>query len=142
MATSRLPWAALTFALAIGSLSSAHAGVRLGTVSVGAGVSYSSGPLFYGPYSPFFFGPWSADPYWGSPVYFAPQADKGQVSLRAPDRTAEVYLNNAYAGTASELRKFWLSPGVYELQVRGHNGPPKSERIYVLTGKTLKVNLE
>jgi hypothetical protein len=51
-------------------------------------------------------------------------------------------LDNAYAGTVASLKKFWLAPGVYELEIRAKDQAPKNKRIYVLTGKSLKVNLE
>jgi hypothetical protein len=147
MATLRLPSLALALLLAIGSLSPASAGVRLGTISVGAGYGYYSGPVwpgYYPPffYDPFFYGPWIGYSFFPSPIYLVPQPDKGQVSLQGSDKDAEVYLDNAYAGTAATLKKFWLAPGVYDLEVRPKDQPPKKKRIYVLTGKTLKVSLE
>jgi hypothetical protein len=39
------------------------------------------------------------------------------------------------------LKKFWLAPGVYDLEVRAKDQTPKKKRIYVLTRKTLKVSL-
>jgi hypothetical protein len=146
MATPRLPLT-LALLLAIGSLSSASAAVRLGTISVGAGYGYYSGPVWPGYYSPFFYDPWLYDPWIGysffpSPVFLIPQPDKGQVNLQGSYKDAEVYLDDAYAGTAATLKKFWLAPGVYDLEVRRKDQTPKKKRIYVLTGKTLKVSLE
>jgi hypothetical protein len=146
MATPRLPLT-LALLLAIGSLSSASAAVRLGTISVGAGYGYYSGPVWPGYYSPFFYDPWLYDPWIGysffpSPVFLIPQPDKGQVNLQGSYKDAEVYLDDAYAGTAATLKKFWLAPGVYDLEVRPKDQTPKKKRIYVLTGKTLKVSLE
>jgi hypothetical protein len=146
MATLRLPSLALALLLAIGSLSPASAGVRLGTISVGAGYGYYSGPVWPGYYSPFFYdpfyGPWIGSSFFASPIYLVPQPDKGQVSLQGSYKDAEVYLDNAYAGTTATLKKFWLAPGVYDLEVRPKDQIPKKKRIYVLTGKTLKVSLE
>jgi hypothetical protein len=147
MATLRLPSLTLALLLATGSLSPASAGVRLGTISVGAGYGYSSGPVwggYYPPffYDPFFYNPWIGYSFFPSPIYLVPQPDKGQVSLQGSYKDAEVYLDNAYAGTAGTLKKFWLSPGVYDLEVRSKDQTPKKKRIYVLTGKTLKVSLE
>ena len=145
MAALRLPSLTLAVLFLIGSLSSASAGVRLGTISVGAGYGYYSGPVWPG-YSPFFYAPWIGYSFFASPVYLVPQPDKGQVSLQGSykdtDKDAEVYLDNAYAGTAATLKKFWLAPGVYDLEVRPKDQTPKKKRIYVLTGKTLKVSLE
>lgn len=132
----------LVWLLAFGSLSSASAGVRLGTISVGAGYGYYSGPVWPGFYPPFLYDPWVGYPFFPSPVYLVPQPDKGQVSLQGPYDNSEVYLDNAYAGTLATLKKFWLAPGIYDLEVRRKNQAPKKKRIYVLTGKTVKVSLE
>jgi hypothetical protein len=146
MATLRLPSVTLFLLLAAGSLGTASAGVRLGTVSVGAGYGYASGPFWPGFYPPLFYGPFYDSfysyPFLASPIYLVPQPDKGQVSLQASSKDAEVYVDNAYAGTAATLKKFWLAPGVYDLEVRPKDQIPKKKRIYVLTGKTLKVSLE
>jgi hypothetical protein len=149
MATLRLPSVTLFLLLTVGSVGSASAGVRLGTISVGAGYGYASGPFWPGFYSPLSYGPffdpfdtWIGYPFYSSPVYLVPQPDKGQVSLQASSKDAEVYVDNAYAGTAATLKKFWLAPGVYDLEVRSKDQIPKKKRIYVLTGKTLKVSLE
>ncbi len=136
---------ALALALAAGCLIPASAGVHLGTISVGAGYGYYSGPYWPGYYPPPFYGPWAgpwlADPFY-APVYLLPQPDKGQVSLQTSDKNAEVYLDGAYAGTASGLKKFWLAPGVYQLEVRASGQAPQERKIYVLTGKNLKLRME
>jgi hypothetical protein len=126
----------------------ASAAVHLGTISVGAGFGYGYGgywPGYWaGYYPPPFFGGWY-EPWWGpfsAPVYFAPQVSNGQVNLQTSDRNAEVYLDGAYAGPASKLKNFWLAPGVYQLEVRAAGQAPQEKRIYVLTGKTLKIKME
>jgi hypothetical protein len=139
--------AALALVVIAGSLVPASAGVWLGTISVGAGYGYYSGPYWpgywAGYYPPPFFGGWY-DPWFGpyAPAYFAPQIDKGQVNLQTSDKNAEVYLDGAYAGQASKLKNFWLAPGVYQLEVRATGQSPQEKRIYVLTGKTLKIKME
>jgi hypothetical protein len=131
----------LALLLASGCLFPALAEIRWGTLSVTAGYGYSSGPFWPGYAAPFFYDPWFGYPFYG-PVYLTPQPDKGQVSLQSHFKDAEVYLDDAYAGTTASLKKFWLAPGVYELEVRPKNQSPQKKRIYVLTGKTLKVSLE
>jgi len=129
----------LALLLAAGSLFPASAEVRLGGVSVGAGYAYGFGPYWAG-YPIGFYGPWF-DP-WYAPVVLVAAPDKGQVNLQSRHKDAEVYLDDAYAGTTSTLKKFWLAPGVYELEVRPQGQAPQKKRIYVLTGRTLKVNME
>ena len=140
MATLRLPTVVLVLLL-VGFLRPASAGVRLGSTSAGAGYGYYGGPIWPGYYPPLFYGPW-IDPFFAPPVYFVPQPDKGQVSLQSHYKNADVYLDSAYAGTTGTLKKFWLAPGVYELEVRPKDQTPLKKRIYVLTGKTLKINME
>lgn len=133
-------------------LTPSSAGVRLGGISIGAGYGYTSGPPYWGWggwYPPPLYAGWWGYPYaypvfdpWLAPVYFAPQPNLGEVKLQSSSRDAEVYLDNAYAGTVSKLKSFWLSPGVYELEVRAAGQAPHTKRIYVVTGKTLKVNME
>ena len=130
----------LALLLAAGSLFPAWAAVRLGGISVGAGYAYGFGPYWAG-YPLGFYGPWFLDPFY-SPVILVAQPDKGQVSLQTRYKDADVYLDDGYAGTTSTLKKFWLAPGVYQLEVRPKGQAPQKKRIYVLTGKTLKVSLE
>lgn len=126
--------------------------VRLGTIGVGAGYSHFSGPFFYNPfwhgfypyrlgYSPFFYNPFFYSPFY-APGYFGGFAygeDKGEVKLSGAPKTAEVYLDGAYAGTADKLKSMWLDPGAYDLSVSTPGGTPFHERIYVLSGKSLKI---
>ena len=80
MATLRLPTLALL--LAIGSLSPASAGVRLGSISVGAGYGYSSGPVWPGYYPPFFYDPWIGSSLLQS-IWF-PSLARGKSACKAP----------------------------------------------------------
>jgi hypothetical protein len=124
--------------------------VKLGTVSVSAGYTYISAPFFdpfvpfgffgpglffpgyfYGPYDPFYYGTYPAAFYYGD--------DKGKVELAVLPESADVYLDGAYAGPAGNLKKIWLSPGAYDLTVSTPGGTPFHERIYVLSGKSLKI---
>jgi hypothetical protein len=125
--------------------------VKLGSVSLGAFYSYSSGCAY--PYScypnyfwdPFYNGFWPS--YWYYPPFYPPfyapgysiSGQGGEVRLETNAKTAEVYLNSAFAGIAGQLKSFWLAPGVYELEVRSENRVIFQQRIYVLTGKTIRV---
>jgi hypothetical protein len=124
--------------------------VRLGGISVGAG--YFSNPFFFGPfepygfypyslaYSPFFYDPFSA-PFYGPYVGgFAYAPDKGEVQLKANPKNAQVFLDGAYAGTADHLKNMWLESGAYNLSVSAPGREDFQKRIYVLSGKSLKID--
>jgi hypothetical protein len=128
--------------------------VRLGTISVGAGYSHFSGPFYY-PYGLYGFHPYSLayspflwDPFWSNytPFYypgyfqgFAYGNGKGEVKLMAEPKTADVYLDGAYAGTADRLKSMWLEAGAYDLSVSTKDRATFRQRIYVLSGKSLKI---
>ncbi len=121
---------------------------RLGTVSVGAGYSSFFVPPVY-PYGPYGFYPYDAiysgllwSPIWGAyygPEYLSYGNGKGEVRLAAEPKDAAVYLDGAYAGTANRLKTIWLDPGAYNLSVSAEGREPFQQRIYVLSGKTLKL---
>lgn len=128
--------------------------VRLGTVSFGLGYSYFSGSYYY-PYRVFGLYPYGVaypaffcDPLLCaatsllSPVYtgsFAYAEDKGEVRLKADPKTAEVYIDGAYAGTADHLQTMWLDSGVYDLTLSAMGRTAFHQRIYILSGKSLKI---
>ena len=126
--------------------------LRLGTISVGAG--YSSGPYYapygYYPYGPYGFypGDWVytsfAYPMWGGYPYYGPgsfdyNSGRGEVRLTADPKLAEVYIDGAYAGTADRLKSMWLDPGAYDLTVSAKDRESFHQRVYVLSGKSLKI---
>jgi hypothetical protein len=124
--------------------------LRLGTISLGAGYSHFSGstyypygaypfPLFGWEYSAFWFPYWGTYPFF-APGYFAYGSAKGEVKLAAEPKTAEVYLDRAYAGTANHLQSMWLDPGAYDLSLAANGREDFHQRIYVLSGKSLKVS--
>lgn len=128
--------------------SSSKPRVKLGTITVGAGFTHFSGPYYRYPYG-YWYTPYFWDPLWyGFPPLFHPgyftgfpySEDKGEVKLTAAPRDAEVFLDGAYAGTADHLKSIWLAPGAYNLTVKAEQHAPFERRIYVLTGKTLKIN--
>jgi hypothetical protein len=131
-----------------GRLPGLHLRLRLGLISLGAGYSSLSGPACY-PYGPsfyplgcesaaFWFPSLGAYPFF-APGYFAYGSDKGEVKLSAEPKGAEVYLDRAYAGTADHLRSMWLDPGAYDLSLAASGGKVFHQRIYVLSGKSLRI---
>jgi hypothetical protein len=129
---------------------------RLGVVTLGAGYAHFPSRFFspfypfglygYGPFYPSFYD----DPLYGSLFYpnFAPNLNqsfgKGQVRLSQPltDRNAEIYIDGAYAGQVRSLKSMWLDPGAYDLSIESADGSRFQQRIYVLSGKTLKIKPE
>jgi hypothetical protein len=124
--------------------------LRLGGIVVSGGYAcfwpgiYPYG-FAYGPfYSPISAALWW-DPFWGffPPIYpagyFSPGDGKGEVKLTDAPKSANLYVNGGYAGTVEHLRSFWLDPGVYDLVLSAPDGREYQQRVYVLTGKTLKI---
>lgn len=131
--------------------SARHTHVRLGGIVVSGGYAHFSGAYPYGFYDPFYY-PFSAvsmaalwDPFWGfyPPFYpggyFNSGPDKGELKLAGAPKDASVYVNGAYAGTVQHLKSFWLDPGAYDLAVTAPDGRRFEQRVYVLTGKTLRI---
>ena len=127
--------------------------LRLGGLAVGAGYSYFSGPIFpygyaYGPYGYYPYTGVFSSVFWepfggGFPFYpagyFRPGDGKGEVRLTTDPKDASVYLNGGYAGTADHLKSVWLEPGAYDLSVSASDRKTYEQRIYVLSGKSLKI---
>ena len=129
--------------------------VQLGLVSFGMGYTHFSGPYYYPYFYPYFYPyrvaypAFSCDPFWCnypfalSPVYSGSllyAADKGEVRLTADPKTAEVYIDGAYAGKADRLRAMWLDSGAYDLSLSAKGRAPFHQRIYVLSRRSLKIS--
>ncbi|HEV3200637.1 MAG TPA: hypothetical protein VGZ73_22195 [Bryobacteraceae bacterium] len=117
--------------------------VHFGGLTVGAGYSHFSGayPYGYWGYSPYYrYDPvlWSGFYHPGYYTGFAWQPNMGNVKISAPDKTSLVYLDGALAGRLDKLKDMWLEPGAYHLEVR-NSSHKFTQKIYVLSGKTLKV---
>ena len=129
--------------------------VQLGLVSFGMAYTHFSGPYYY-PYSYSYFYPYgvaypafSCDPFWCnypfalSPVYSGSllyAEDKGEVRLTADPKTAEVYIDGAYAGKADRLRTIWLDSGAYDLSLTAKGRVAFHQRIYILSRRSLKIS--
>jgi hypothetical protein len=122
--------------------------LRLGTVWLGAAYSHYRGPYY--PYGPYGFYPgdwvyaslwhpiWSPYPYYPA-GYFDHNDGRGEIRLTADPKMAEVYIDGAYAGTADRLKSMWLDPGAYDLTVSASDRESFHQRVYVLSGKSLKI---
>src|SRR5215470_12459421 len=121
--------------------------LRLGTVWLGASYTRYSGPYYY-PYGPYGFypGDWVYGSLWYPlwPAYYPPghfdyNDGRGEIRLTADPKVAEVYIDGAYAGTADRLKTMWLDPGAYDLTVSAADRESFHQRVYVLSGKSLKI---
>ncbi len=127
--------------------------LRLGGISVGAGYSHFSGPIYppyaypyaYAPFG-FYPGEWSRLPTGIRWEACTPTTGRdrsptgtGEGRLIADPKAAEVYINGGYAGTADKLKTLWLDPGAYDLTVSAAGRQPFHQRLYVLSGKSLKI---
>jgi hypothetical protein len=65
----------------------------------------------------------------------------GEVKLDTEAKGASVYIDGGYAGQAKDRRSMWLRPGTYDLRLRD-DGRIYEQRVYVLSGKTLRVRPE
>jgi hypothetical protein len=123
--------------------------VKLGGVLVTAGYTHFTGPYYYPYYYyPFYYSRFY-DWAWYHPFFhpgfytgFAYGPSKGTIRLRTDLEKAQVYLDGAYAGFAGDLKTFWLDPGAYNLEVRAENRSPYHVRVYVPSGKTLRIDAD
>ena len=114
-------------------------------VHVGIGVGLW-GPVYpYGYWGPYpyhypYYGPYYGGYYggYGYPGYGRPM---GEVKIKSPEPDAEIYINGSLAGRAHDLKKFYLRQGTYDIEQR-IDGDVQKERIYVLAGRTLKIEFE
>jgi len=90
------------------------------------------GPEF-GPYG------WNS-PYYGMypyGPYGAPNA--GEVKLDTKIKDVEVFINGNYAGTVGQLKTMMMRSGKYDISVRAPGRTPFEQQVYVVAGKTLKL---
>ena len=116
------------------------AGVRLGGVGIGFGYTHFSGP--YCCYDPYTYDVFAYGGYYGGwyvPWSYQPGPNKGTVKLKNVESAAEIYINQGYAGVAKDLKNIYLDPGAYDLEVRSAGKEPAQKRVYVLSGKTVKL---
>jgi hypothetical protein len=126
--------------------------IRLGGISLTGGYSRFSGPAYWGPFDGYPFSPFLS-PFWQSYFPYAGAAltgfypsysfqrgpSMGEIKLQAVPVTASVFINDAYAGQVQDLRSMSLEPGVYNLRIETEGRPGFARRVYVLSGKTLKI---
>jgi hypothetical protein len=122
--------------------------VHLGTVFVGFAYRQFAPPFFVSPFG-YWCGPWGLNfpcgdytsPYY--PNYFTnypKRADKGALKLKIDPPHAQVFLDGGYAGTADRLKNIPLQTGVHDLLITAEHRAPFRQRLYILTGRTLRVS--
>jgi hypothetical protein len=125
--------------------------LQLGLVSFGLGYTHFSGPYYYPYLYPYgaAYHAFFCDPFWCSyPTVLSPMysgsllyaEDKGEVKLTADPKTAEVYIDGAYAGKADQLRTMWLDSGAYDLSLSAEGRVAFHQRVYVLSRKSLRIS--
>jgi hypothetical protein len=99
------------------------------------------GPV-YRPFGMYRYGYWGG-PYWGYPGVYGGgvyrQPTTGAVKFDTHDKSAAVYVNEAYAGTVDQVKTLHLKPGSYQIAVTEPGRVPFSEKVYVTAGATVKL---
>lgn len=87
-------------------------------------------------------GPWG----WGYPGYYGygygytPDGRPlGEVKIKSPDSNAQVFINGSFAGQAHDLKRFYLVPGTYNIELRMNNGVQK-QKVYVLANRSMHLD--
>jgi hypothetical protein len=86
-------------------------------------------------------------PYWGYPSYgygygyYGSAPHYGDVKIVDAGKDAMVYVDGGYAGKVGDLKKFRLSTGDHNIELRDPSGHAfYQEKIDVLPGKTLEIH--
>jgi hypothetical protein len=100
--------------------------------------AFARGVVFFGPaFAPYgWYGPYYGMYPYGP--YFAGVA-VGTVKLDTKVKDAEVFVNGAYAGTVGQLKTMMMRSGDYDISIRAAGRTPFEQHIYVVAGKTLKL---
>ena len=94
---------------------------------------------FHGYYDPWFLGPyWYDGPYWG--YGYSMPAGMGNVKIQTQIKDGEVFVDGAYAGTTGKTKDMQLKSGAHDIEIRAAGHPTYAVRVYVLSGKTLKIS--
>lgn len=66
----------------------------------------------------------------------------GRIKLVSVSKATKVFLNGAFAGVAEDLKDMWLEPAAYNLKLESPSVGSSEFRVYVLSGKTVKINFD
>jgi PEGA domain-containing protein len=92
---------------------------------------------------PYYWGYGWYDPFWGPRTYYYDRAPyTGDVKLETKLRDALVYIDGGYVGTVDKEKRFSLTPGTHDIELRNGDGHTFfQESVYVIAGKTIKVHV-
>ena len=80
-------------------------------------------------------------PRWGAPYALVPYT--GDLKIKTNNKNAGVFIDGGYAGQTAKLKKFALSPGVHNIELRDPSGHAfYQKRIQVIPGKTLEIHAD
>ncbi len=83
----------------------------------------------------FYRGYWG--PYWGPGYYGAYYQSAGHLKLDTKVKTAEVFIDGAYAGTTHDVHSLYMRPGRYNVEIRELGKTKFVQEVYLVGGKTL-----
>jgi hypothetical protein len=87
------------------------------------------------------WGGWG-DPFWEGYYSYSYSIDtRGMIRIKGADKSDQVFLNGAYAGTIEKMKSIRLDPGKYNIEVRQQGRDPVNRDVYVVTGKTVEVHV-
>lgn len=97
----------------------------------GGPYAYWGGPYgYWGGYG-YPYGPYAPYGYYGGPPL-------GQVQIKTPVSEAQIYINGSLAGSAQNLKRFYVRPGTYNIeQVIGTDR--QQQRVYVVANGNVKI---
>ena len=106
---------------------------------------------FYGPSvwvggPGFYYGPGWGYGYYGAGYYepygYVAGPTAGKVKFDTKVKDAQIYVDNAYAGTVSQLGAFPLRAGTHNVELRAPNGQTMyQEQVNVIAGRTMKIKV-
>ena len=108
-----------------------HGGFGGPRVFVGVGPYYGYGYGYYGPY-----------PYYPGYGYaYATHPNMGDVKIDTKIKNGSIYVDGGYAGETGKLKKFSLTTGNHDIEMRDSAGNSVfKERVEVIPGKTVEID--
>ncbi|HUP03320.1 MAG TPA: PEGA domain-containing protein [Bryobacteraceae bacterium] len=119
----------LLLAAAVMVLAPASAAARV-RVGIGFGGWYAPYAGWYAPY----WGPYWSPGYGG---YYEALPAVGHIKLDTKVKTAQVYIDGAYAGDTGSNKNLRLRPGKYDVRIDEGGQTRFNQQIYVAAGQTV-----